>query len=399
MPTWCRCAPHILLWTWPPFNLFLRSCITWIFIIHLLMGTTLSAVSSKNNDFSRNYQACIAMLTWCKCAPPILFWPWPPFNLIPRACLTWILFLNLHWGVSLSLQRPAKCMPFQQIIMDVLQCPHDVDVYLLYCFDLDLPLTCSKVMSNMDFLYQSSLMGITLCAAPNKGYDFSTNEHSCTAISTLCRCAPPFLFWLWPPFSLFPRSCLTWIWFNIYLFHWPTGHALYKGLWFEIEGSTTQHLLHYNIQYISTNTITRKLQHWIVKSVYAKCILIYIILIVKSFRILNECMDNNEIYLLLVSDRASFPYNMCDNLGIPVMYWERSFIILHTELDKRGKQINNDRDLHLPAHTHSAGYLLHVNLNVNVPSVYCMQLRRILEWWIVMNLSPILNQDLFGGLV
>ena len=32
--------------------------------------------------------------------------------------------------------RPAKTMPFQQIIMHALQCQHDIDVHLLFCFDL-----------------------------------------------------------------------------------------------------------------------------------------------------------------------------------------------------------------------------------------------------------------------
>ena len=81
----------------------------------------------------------------------------------------------------------------------------------------------------------------------------------------------------------------NWVWFNRYLFHWPTAQAKNKGIWFKVGGGTTQHILHYNFQYISTNTITRKLQHWIVKSVYAKYISIF-----KSFSILNEFMDNHE---------------------------------------------------------------------------------------------------------
>ena len=40
----------------------------------------LCAVPSKSYDFSTNYHACIAIPTWCSCAPPILFWP--PFNLL-----------------------------------------------------------------------------------------------------------------------------------------------------------------------------------------------------------------------------------------------------------------------------------------------------------------------------
>ena len=45
-------------------------------------------------------------------------------------------------GVPLCVQRPANTMPFQQIIMYALLCQHDVDVHLLFCFDLDLHITC-----------------------------------------------------------------------------------------------------------------------------------------------------------------------------------------------------------------------------------------------------------------
>ena len=47
-------------------------------------------------------------------------------------------------GVPLCVQRPAKSMPFQQIIMHVLQCQHDLDVHLLFCVDLDLHITSSR---------------------------------------------------------------------------------------------------------------------------------------------------------------------------------------------------------------------------------------------------------------
>ena len=43
-----------------------------------------------------------------------------------------------HLRVPLSVQRPAKTIPFQQIIMHALQCQHDVDVCLLFGFDLNL---------------------------------------------------------------------------------------------------------------------------------------------------------------------------------------------------------------------------------------------------------------------
>ena len=97
-------------------------------------GTTLRAAPA-------NYHACIAMPTWPRCAPPILCWPWPPYNLFPRLCLTF--FVDPHWWTPLCVQRPAKAMPFQQIIMHKLHCQHDVDVHLLFSFDLDILLSCS----------------------------------------------------------------------------------------------------------------------------------------------------------------------------------------------------------------------------------------------------------------
>ena len=38
----------------------------------------------------------------------------------------------------------AKAMTFQQSIMHVLHYPHDGDVHLLFCYDRDLHLTCSQ---------------------------------------------------------------------------------------------------------------------------------------------------------------------------------------------------------------------------------------------------------------
>ena len=114
--------------------------------VHHTLGVTLAcSAQQKLFAFSTNYHACIAMPTWHRCAPPILFWPWPPYNLIPRSCLTWIFYIDPHWWIPFCVQCPAKAMSFQQIIMHALQCQHDVDVHLLFCFDIDLHLTCSQV--------------------------------------------------------------------------------------------------------------------------------------------------------------------------------------------------------------------------------------------------------------
>ena len=110
-----------------------------------IRGTTLRAAPSKNYAFSTNYHACIAMPTWPRCAPPILCWPWPPYNFLPRSCLTWICFVDPHWWEPLCVQRPAKAMPFQQIIIHALQYLHDLDVHLLFCLDLHIPSSRGRV--------------------------------------------------------------------------------------------------------------------------------------------------------------------------------------------------------------------------------------------------------------
>ena len=40
-------------------------------------------------------------------------------------------FSSIFTEVPLCVQRPAKAMTSQQIIVHVLECPHDVDVHLL----------------------------------------------------------------------------------------------------------------------------------------------------------------------------------------------------------------------------------------------------------------------------
>ena len=140
MPTWPKCAPPILCWPWPPYILLPRSCLSWIFSSILTDGTTLRAAPSKSYAFSTNYHACIAMPTWPRCAPPILCWPWPPYDLLLRSCLTWIFSSILTDGYHFA----CSAQPFQQIIVHALQCQHDLDVHLLFCVDLDLHITSSR---------------------------------------------------------------------------------------------------------------------------------------------------------------------------------------------------------------------------------------------------------------
>ena len=117
-----------------------------------LIGTTLRAASGKSHAFSTNYHAYIAMPTWHRCAPPILLWHWPLFNLFPSSCVTLIFFVDSHWWVPLRVQYPTIYMPFRQIIMYILQCPHDIHVLVhLCCFELHKFLLCSHA-ANMPHL-------------------------------------------------------------------------------------------------------------------------------------------------------------------------------------------------------------------------------------------------------
>ena len=56
----------------------------------------------------------------------------------PSVCLS---FCPSHFGVPLCVQCPAKTMHFQQITMHALHCQHDVDVHLIFRFDLELHIT------------------------------------------------------------------------------------------------------------------------------------------------------------------------------------------------------------------------------------------------------------------
>ena len=130
------------------------------------------------------------------------------------SCLTWICFVDPHWWVPLCVQRPAKAMPFQQIIIHALD---DVYVHLLFCFDLDLHITCSQGPPEFVFNFDWFLPSIFTdgyhfaCSAQQKLCLF--NKLSYIAMPTWPRCAPSILCWPWPPYNLLPRSCLTWIFF------------------------------------------------------------------------------------------------------------------------------------------------------------------------------------------
>ena len=135
-----------------------------------LMGTTLRAASKKAMPF----QQIIMHALQCQhdLDVHLLFY----FDLdlhipLPEVVLTWIFSVNFFWWVQLCVQRPAKAMPFQQIIMHALQCQHDIDVHLLFCVDLDLHITSYRGRVLLGF--SSSIL--------TDGYHFA-----CSAQQKLC---------------------------------------------------------------------------------------------------------------------------------------------------------------------------------------------------------------------
>ena len=114
------------------------------------------------------------MPTWPRCALPILFWHCTLFNLFPSSCMTLTFFVNSHWWVPLRVQYPTIYMPFRQIIMYILQCPHDIHVHL-FCFDLHKFLLCSRAAT---------------CPTPNcgRGTSLFRQELVCKKMKDAMRC-------------------------------------------------------------------------------------------------------------------------------------------------------------------------------------------------------------------
>ena len=111
------------------------------------MSILLRAVPSKSHSFSTNYHACIAMPTCCRCALPILSWHWPPFNLFPSSCITWIFFVDSHWWVPLCVQCPTNSMPFSTNYQDYFAMPHDIYMYTYFVLT-SINLICSCFVSH-----------------------------------------------------------------------------------------------------------------------------------------------------------------------------------------------------------------------------------------------------------
>ena len=181
------------------------------------MGTTVRAACSKSYAFSTNYYACIAIPQWHRCAPPVLFWPWLPHNLLPRSCLTWNFFVDHHCWVPLCMQRLFNKSSSMHCNANM-----NVDEHLIFCFNIDLHLTCPKVMFNLDFLDRSSLIGTTLRALPIKSCVIITTYHVCIAMPAPCICAPLIYVLPSPPCNRFLVSLIVILsYFPLNALNWP----------------------------------------------------------------------------------------------------------------------------------------------------------------------------------
>ena len=136
------------------------------------------------------------------------------------------------------MQRPAKAMPVQQIMIWALQCQHDLDVHLLFCVYLDLHITSSIGRVQLGLFSSILTDGYHFACSAQQKLCLFNNYHAQIALPTWNRCAPPILFWPWPPYNW---SCLTWI-----LFRWSSlmGTTLCAALSKSYAFSTNYYALH-----------------------------------------------------------------------------------------------------------------------------------------------------------
>ena len=144
-----------------------RGSVRLVFSASILFDWYHFACSAKQKSyaFSTHYHACIAIPTWHRCAYPIFC-----FDIDLHSLLTRIFFVDPHWWVPLCVQCPSETMPFQLIIMHALQCQHDIDVHLLFCFDLDIHMSCSPRSCLTWIFFVDSHWWVQLCGQrPEKG--------------------------------------------------------------------------------------------------------------------------------------------------------------------------------------------------------------------------------------
>ena len=184
------------------------------------MGTTLRTAPSKSYAFSTNYHACIAMPTWRRCALAILFWPWPPNNLFPKSCLTWIFFAILTDGHHFACNAQQKLCIFNKIKLSCIHCNVNIShvenfFKLLFSFwgVLGKRMLNPEVTRLCLTFFVDPYLWVPFCMQRSaKAMPFQ--QIIMHAMPTWRRCAPPILFWPWP-YYLLPWLCLTWI-----FLHW-----------------------------------------------------------------------------------------------------------------------------------------------------------------------------------
>ena len=113
-------------------NLFPMLCLRWIFFnLHRVVPLCVQHPAKA-----------MSLHIWC--APPILFWPWPPFNLFPRSRYHPFSLSIFTEGQHFACNAQQTLCHFNKLSYFVLT------IYLV-----------SKVLFNMEFLCQSSMVDTT----------------------------------------------------------------------------------------------------------------------------------------------------------------------------------------------------------------------------------------------
>ena len=97
---------------------------------------TTDSGETDSTSWAKGWRSLYGRISWSGFY--VLYFYVPPGKTGVTLCF-WVFcpsFRPSHFTGTTYVQR-TKAMTFQQIIMHVWQCPHDVDVHLLICFDLD----------------------------------------------------------------------------------------------------------------------------------------------------------------------------------------------------------------------------------------------------------------------
>ena len=145
------------------------------FSLIMLMGTTLRAAPAKALPF----QQIIMHALQCQLDVDVhlLFcFDIDLHNLFPSSCITWIFFVDSHWWVPLCVQYPTNYIPFWQIIVHVCNA-HMIYIYTYFVLT-SINLICSC------FVHMQQFASPRIAGAGHPCYDtslFLKEMVTCTA--------------------------------------------------------------------------------------------------------------------------------------------------------------------------------------------------------------------------